>query len=69
MRTRIVRLSVAAALAAGVAGPAVQQANAWACIDEIGQALCFVVGTACRATPDQDVPKTNLNVREACTFY
>lgn len=47
MKHRLVRLGLVGALALAVAGPATQSASAFACAPGF-EAICFVVGTACR---------------------
>jgi hypothetical protein len=48
MKNRLIRLGLGASLALVATAPMTQPANAWACIDEVGRALCLVVGTSCR---------------------
>jgi hypothetical protein len=62
----VIRLALAGGLALSAAAPLTQQAHAWACIDDVGRALCFVVGTTCSQVPDKDVKYFNL--RDLCTF-
>ncbi len=62
MKARLVRLGLGASLALVAAAPMTQSAHAWACYDEVGQALCLVVGTSCRV-----VDKAT-GLGELCTF-
>lgn len=46
---RALRLGAAAALVVAVSAPLSAPAQAWACLDPVTKAACFVVGTSCRA--------------------
>jgi hypothetical protein len=45
---RLVRLGLVGSLAVAVSAPMTAPAQAWACLDDVTRALCFVVGTSCR---------------------
>lgn len=49
MRARVLRAGLGVTLAAAVSAPLTAPADAWACLDPATQAVCFVVGTSCRA--------------------
>lgn len=46
---RALRLGVGAALVVAASAPLTAPAQAWACLDPVTKAVCFVVGTSCRA--------------------
>lgn len=49
MKKRLVRLGLVGSLAVAVSAPMTAPAQAWACIGDVGEAMCLVVGTSCRA--------------------
>lgn len=49
---RAVRLGVGAAFLVAASAPLTAPASAWACLDPVTKAVCFVVGTSCRAFDD-----------------
>lgn len=49
MKNRLIRLGLAGSLAVVASAPMTAPANAWACLDDVTRALCFVVGTSCNA--------------------
>jgi hypothetical protein len=46
------RLALAASIAVAAAAPFTATAHAWTCSDA-AEAVCFVVGTTCRAVPEK----------------
>lgn len=45
---RIARMVLGGAVAVLLSAPMTAPSHAWSCQDEVGQALCLVVGTTCR---------------------